>query len=70
MKRMPEYLLETEILRYLGVEGIDTVDLYESLQEINDMDFYTMEENLASLFLHIEGERRGVIIDVTDTYFT
>lgn len=70
INRMPEYLRETEILRYLGIEGIDTVDLYESLQEINDMDFSAIEEKLASLFLHIEGDRRAVIIDITDTYFT
>ena len=70
INRMPEYLRETEILRYLGIESIDTVDLYESLQEINDMDFSAMEEKLASLFLDIEKERRSVIIDVTDTYFT
>jgi Transposase len=70
INRMPEYLQETEILRYLGIESIDTVDLYESLQEMNDMDFSAMEEKLASLFLDIEKERRSVIIDVTDTYFT
>ena len=58
INRMPEYLRETEILRYLGIEGIDTVDLYESLQEINHIDFSAMEE------------KRSVIIDVTDTYFT
>ncbi|MCL4345601.1 MAG: hypothetical protein M1496_04485 [Candidatus Thermoplasmatota archaeon] len=39
INRMPEYQLETEILRYLDIESADTVDLYESLQEINDMDF-------------------------------
>ena len=70
INRMPEYLRETEILRYLGFESIDTADLYESLQEINDMDFSAMEEKLASIFLGIEKERRSVIIDVTDTYFT
>jgi hypothetical protein len=70
INRMLEYLRETEILRYLGIESIDTVDLYESLQEINDMDFSAMEEKLASIFLGIEKERRSVIIDVTDTYFT
>ena len=70
INRMPEYLRETEILRYLGIESIDTVHLYESLQEINDMDFSAMEEKLASIFLDIEKEKRSVIIDVTDAYFT
>ena len=70
INRISEYLRETEILRYIGIESIDTVDLYESLQEINDVDFSAMEEKLASLFLGIEKERRSVIVDVTDTYFT
>lgn len=70
INRMPEYLQETEILRYLEMESIDTADLYESLQEINDMDFSAMEEKLASFFLDIEKDRRSVIIDVTDIYFT
>jgi hypothetical protein len=42
INRMAEYLRETEILRYLDIESIDTGDLYESLQEINDMDFSAM----------------------------
>ncbi len=42
INRVPEYLRETEILRYLGIESIDTGDLYESLQERNDMDFSAM----------------------------
>ena len=70
INRISEYLRETEILRYIGIESIDTVDLYESLQEINDVDFSAMEEKLASVFLGIEKERRSVIVDVTDTYFT
>ena len=70
INRMPEYLQETEILRYLGMENIDTADLYGSLREINDMDFSAAEEKLASFFLDIEKNRRSVIIDVTDTYFT
>ena len=34
------------------------------------MDFPAMEEKLTSLFFRIEGDRRAVIIGVTDTYFT
>ena len=70
INRMEEYLQETEILRYLDMENIGTQDLYESLQEINDMDFSAIEEKLASFFLDTEKDRRSVIIDVTDTYFT
>jgi hypothetical protein len=39
INRMPEYLQETKILRYIGIEKIDTTSLYRSLQKINDIDF-------------------------------
>ena len=34
------------------------------------MDFSAMEEKIASLFLHIEGDRKAVIIDVTVLFLT
>ena len=34
------------------------------------MDFSAIEEKPASLFLHVEEDRRAVIIGITDTYFT
>ncbi len=70
INKMPLYLEETEILRYLGIQSINTEDLYASLQNMNDMDFSNIEEKLADLFLGIEKDRRTVVIDVTDTYFT
>ena len=70
INRMPEYLNETEILRYLGIVGIGTADLYGSLQQVNEMEFAAVEEKLASFFLDLEKEKKSVIIDVTDTYFT
>ena len=44
--------------------------LYQSLQEIIDMNFSVIEVKLASLFLDIEKERRTVTIDVADTHFS
>ncbi len=70
INRMPQYLDETEILRYLGIQGVTTQDLYSSLEEINDMDFSTVEKKLANIFLGIEDNKHTVVIDVTDTYFT
>ena len=70
MNRMQEYLRKTEILRFLEIESVDIVDLYESMQEINHMDFSAMKETLSSIFLGIEKERRFTIVNVTDTYFT
>ena len=47
-----------------------THDLYSSLEGINDMDFSGIEKKLSDLFLNIEKNKRTVVIDVTDTYFT
>lgn len=70
INRMDDYLKTTEILRYLGISGISTDDLYGSLSDINDLDFTRIEKYLSRLFLDLEGNRRTVVIDVTDTYFT
>ena len=70
INRMPEYLKETEILRYLDITEVTTQDLYSSLEEINDMDFSGIEKKLSDMFLEIEKNKRTVVIDITDTYFT
>ena len=70
INRMPQYLEETEILRYLGISGVTTQDLYSSLEETNDVDFSKVEKKLADLFLGIEDNKDTVVINVTDTYFT
>ena len=70
INRMPEYLQETEILRHLDIPHVSTQDLYTSLSDINSMDFSYIEKKLSDIFLELEGNRRTVVIDVTDTYFT
>ena len=34
------------------------------------MDFSTAEKKLSEVFLKIEGNKRTVVVNVTDTYFT
>ena len=68
INRMEEWLSNTDMLEILGVESTSTSRLYDSLDELNDLDFSKMEENLSSTFSKID-ENRAVIIDVTDTYF-
>ena len=70
INRMEQYLEETEILHFIGIPAIKTADLYDALTELGERDFNEIENKLGSLFLGIEKERKTVIIDVTDTYFT
>ncbi len=67
---MEEYLRGTDILRFLGLEEVNTEDLYASLSDLDEIDFEKVEERLSKLFISIEKEKRSVIVDVTDTYFT
>ena len=70
ISRMSQYLEETEILRFLDLDGVGTADLYASLDELAGLDFPAMENSMGEFFLGIEKSRKTVIIDVTDTYFT
>ncbi|MEM0135323.1 MAG: hypothetical protein QXU18_08890, partial [Thermoplasmatales archaeon] len=70
INRMPRYLRILVSSRYLGIKGTSTQDLYSSLEDINDMDFSTVEKKLANIFLEIEKNKHTVVIDVTDSYFT
>ena len=67
---MEEYLQGTEILRFLGLEEVNTEDLYASLSDLEEIDFERVEESLSKLFISMEKEKKSVIVDVTDTYFT
>ncbi len=64
---MEEYLQGTEILRFLGLEEVNTEDLYASLSDLEEIDFERVEESLSKLFISMEKEKKSVIVDVTDT---
>lgn len=70
INRMEDYLKTTEIPLYLGMQEVSTAKLYKSLSEINELDFTEIENKLSSIFMGLEKNRRTVVIDVTDTYFT
>ena len=70
ISRMSQYLEETEILRFLDLDGVSTADLYASLDDLADLDFPAVENSMGEFFLGIEKSRKTVIVDVTDTYFT
>ena len=70
INRMEDYLKTTEIPLYLGMQDVSTGKLYKSLSEINGLDFTEIENRISSIFMGIEKNRKTVVIDVTDTYFT
>lgn len=68
INKMEQWLSETDILETLGLESITTEQLYEALEQLQDVDFSKIEENLAAHLSEHE-EKRSLVIDVTDTYF-
>lgn len=65
---MEQWLDETDILQTLGLEKITATQLYEALEQLQEVDFCKIEESLAARLSKHEG-KRSLVIDVTDTYF-
>jgi transposase len=68
INKMKQWLNETDLLETLGIENITTSQLYEALEELQNIDFSKAEQNMTHLFSCHE-EKRSLVIDVTDTYF-
>lgn len=68
INKMEQWLGETDVLETLGLEKITATQLYEALEQLQDIDFTKIEENLAARLSRHE-EKRSLVIDVTDTYF-
>jgi transposase len=69
ISRMEEWLSETDVLSFVGLDGVSTSRLYDSLTSLNELDFQSIERRVSELLLRHERERRSVVLDVTDTYF-
>jgi transposase len=68
INKMEQWLDETDILQTLGLEKITATQLYEALEQLQEVDFCKIEESLAARLSKHEG-KRSLVIDVTDTYF-
>lgn len=68
ISKMEQWLNETDILETLKLEKISTSQLYETLEQLQDIDFSKVEANIAGTLSSHE-TKRSLVIDVTDTYF-
>ena len=69
IRKLEEWFYGTEIPQLLGLQDISTTKLYETLGEVNGMDFSKVEEHILRKLRGYEKDRLSAIIDVTDTYF-
>jgi transposase len=68
INRMEEWLNQTDILETLGINSITTAQLYDALDQLQELDFSALETNMTQFFGSYE-PKRSLVIDVTDTYF-
>ncbi len=69
INKLEDWIRYTEIPDVLGIKAPNVKELYESLSDINEDDFETINEKLFSVFSSYENIKESAIIDVTDTYF-
>lgn len=68
INKMEQWLNENDILETLKLEKITTHQLYNALEQLQDLDFSIIEKTIADTFVGCE-PKNSLIIDVTDTYF-
>lgn len=69
INKLEVWLKTTEILNMLKIESISTQELYDTLTDLNEIDFESVENNIVKALSKYEAKNNPVIIDVTDTYF-
>lgn len=67
--KLPEYIENTTLLELLGLNKIVDKQLYEALDELEELNFETIECNILKLLIRGKAEKQALILDVTDTYF-
>ena len=68
--KLEDWMRYTEIPEVLGIKLPSVKELYESLADINDIDFEKINEKMFSVFESYENIKESAIIDITDTYFS
>jgi transposase len=69
INKLQKWLENTEIPDMLKLKNFSTQKLYETISNISDLDFKSIEKKLFLKFSEFEKSKDAAIIDVTDTYF-
>ena len=69
INKIEEWIEYTEIPEILKIDKLSTKDLYESLTEVPEGEFISIDKNMHVIFNQIEDIKDVAVIDVTDTYF-
>ena len=67
--KLPEYVEHTSLKELLGLEKLVDKKLYEALDNLEELNFDVVEEEIFSILSAQRKERKAMVLDVTDTYF-
>lgn len=67
--KLPEYVEYTSLKELLGLEKLVDKKLYEALDNLEELNFDVVEEEIFSILSAQRKERKAMVLDVTDTYF-
>lgn len=71
IRQLPQWIEHTTIGDSLQCETFTTKELYESLTNLENFEFETIENNLISFWKRlVPKDSNTVVLDVTDTYFS
>ncbi len=68
--KLPKYVEHTVLKELLGIERLIDRELYEALDELEELDFTEIESKIFEKLNLERKERKALVIDVTDTYFS
>lgn len=69
IKNMEGWIKQTEIPEVLELESISTKKFYETLEDLDEINFEPLEERIYKKFSEYDADKTTVVVDVTDTYF-
>lgn len=67
--KLPEYVDHTALKEILKLDKLVDKNLYNALDELEELDFSTIENQIFQALSSCRKERKAMVIDVTDTYF-
>lgn len=67
--KLPEYIENTALKEILNLDKLIDKHLYNALDELEELNFSTIENQIFQALSSNRKERKAMVIDVTDTYF-
>ena len=67
--KLPAYVEQTALKEILGLEKIIDKQLYEAIDQLDEIEFSDIEKKIFEKLSEDNKDRKALLVDVTDTYF-